>query len=99
MDALRGRIASGSVVAIDGEAAYFNVLAELGIAAHEAYDPKDRSGDTINRVNAVHSLLDSFIARFRGVSTKHLGAYLDWLRLCRTFMATDSRTAESTVAR
>ena len=94
MDALRGRIASGSVVAIDGEAAYFNVLAELGIAAHEAYDPKDRSGDTINRVNAVHSLLDSFM----GVSTKRLGAYLDWLRLCRTFMATDSRTAGSTVA-
>ena len=73
MDALRGLIASGSVVATDGEAACFNVLAELGVAAHEAYDPKDRSGGTINRVNAAHSLLDSFIARFRGVSTKHLG--------------------------
>ncbi|MEO2512949.1 IS1595 family transposase [Collinsella aerofaciens] len=99
MDALRGRIASGSVVATDRAAAYVNVLAELEVAAHEAYDPKDRTEGTINRINAVHSLLDSFMARFRGVSTKHLGAYLDWFRWCRTFMATDSRTAESTVAR
>ena len=39
------------------------------------------------------------MARFRGVSTKHLGAYLDWFRWCRTFMATGPRGAESTVAR
>lgn len=39
------------------------------------------------------------MARFRGVSTKHLGAYLDWFRWCCAFMATDSRAAESTVAR
>ncbi len=39
------------------------------------------------------------MARFKGVSTKHLGAYLDWFRWRRTFMATDSRSAESTVAR
>ena len=50
-------------------------------------------------INTVHSLLDSFMARFKGVSTKHLGAYLDWFRWRRTFMAADSRSAESTVAR
>lgn len=99
MDALRGRIASGSVVATDRAAAYVGVLAELGVAAHAAYDPKDRSGGTINRVNTVHSLLGAFMEPFRGVSTKHLGAYLAWFRWCRTFMATDSGAAGRTVAR
>lgn len=99
MDVLRGRIASGSVVATDRAAVYVNVLAELEVAAHEAYDPKDRSGGTINRVNAVHSLLGAFMEPFRGVSTKHLGAYLDWFRWCRTFMAAGPGAAERTVAR
>lgn len=84
MDALRGRIAAGSVVATDRAAAYVGVLAELEVAAHAAYDPKDRSGGTINRVNTVHS---------------HLDAYLAWFRWCRTFMATDSGAAGRTVAR
>ena len=75
------------------------MLRDLKVASHESYDSKDRSEGTINRINAVHSLLDSFMARFRGVSTKHLGAYLDWFRWCRTFMAAGSRAAESTVAR
>lgn len=39
------------------------------------------------------------MVRFKGVSTKHLDAYIDWFRWCRTFMATDSRIAEYTVAR
>ena len=66
MDALRGRIAAGSVVATDRAAAYVGVLAELEVAAHAAYDPKDRSGGTINRVNTVHSLLGAFMEPFRG---------------------------------
>lgn len=36
---------------------------------------------------------------FRGVSTKHLGAYLEWFRWCQTFIATVSGTAERAVAR
>lgn len=31
---------------------------------------------------------------FRGVSMKCLDAYLAWFKRCRTFMVTDSRTAE-----
>lgn len=45
------------------------------------------------------SLLSTFMEPFRGVSTKHLDAYLAWFKWCRTFMATDSGTAERTVAR
>lgn len=98
-EALRDRIGAGAVVATDKATAYIDVLRDLKVASHESYDSKDRSEGTINRINTVHSLLDSFMARFRGVSTKHLGAYLDWFRWCRTFMAAGSRAAESTVAR
>lgn len=98
-EALRDRIGAGAVVATDKATAYIDVLCDLKVASHESYDSRDRSEGTINRINTVHSLLDSFMARFKGVSTKHLGAYLDWFRWCRTFMATDSRSAESTVAR
>lgn len=45
------------------------------------------------------SLLGAFMEPFRGVSTKHLDAYLAWFRWCRTFMATDSGAAGRTVAR
>ena len=99
MDALRGRIAAGSVVATDRAAAYVGVLAELEVDAHTVYDSKDPSEGTINRINTVHSLLDTFMKPFKGVSTKHLGTYLAWFKWCRTFMATDSGTAERTVAR
>ncbi len=99
MDVLKSRIKAGSVVATDRAHAYAGVLAELGVAAHAAYDPKDRSEGTINRVNAVHSLLGAFMEPFRGVSTKHLGAYLAWFRWCRTFMAAGTGAAERTVAR
>ena len=98
-EALRGRIGAGAAVATDKAAAYIDVLRDLRVASHESYDSKDRSGGAVNRINAVHSLLDSFMARFKGVSTKHLAAYLDWFRWCRTFMAADSRSAESAVAR
>lgn len=98
-ETLRDRIGAGAVVATDKATAYIDVLHDLKVASHESYDSKDRSEGTINRINTVHSLLDSFMVRFKGVSTKHLAAYLDWFRWCRTFMAAGSRTAESTVAR
>ena len=99
IDALSHRIASASVVATDKASAYVDVLAELEVAAHTAHDSKDGSEGTINRINTVHSLLDTFMKPFKGVSTKHLGAYLAWFKWRRTFMATDSGTAERTVAR
>ena len=99
MDVLWDRIASASVVATDKASAYVDVLAELEVAAHTAHDSKDHSEGTINRINTVHSLLDTFMKPFKSVSTKHLGAYLAWFKWCRTFMATDSGTAKRTVAR
>lgn len=99
MGVLSGRIASGSVLATDKASAYVDVLVELEVAAHTAYESRDRSGGTINRINTVHSLPSTFMEPFGGVSTKRLGAYLDWFRWCRTFMAADPGAAERTVAR
>ena len=85
LDGLRGRIDDGAVVATDKSGAYPSALRELSVAAHAAYDSKDRSAGTINHVNALHSALDGFMARYRGVSTKHLDEYLAWFRWDATF--------------
>ena len=90
---------SGSVVATDKTPAYADVLAELEVAAHAAYDSKDRSEGTVNRINAVHSLLGTFMEPFRGVSTKRLDAHLAWFKWRRTLMATDPGAAGRAVAR
>ena len=90
---------SGSVVATDKTPAYADVLAELEVAAHAAYDSKDRSEGTVNRINAVHSLLGTFMEPFRGVSTKRLDAHLAWFKWRRTLMAPDPGAAGRAVAR
>lgn len=98
MSVLRERVRSGSIVSTDKANAYVETLSELGVAAHNAYDSRDRSRGTINRINSVHSQLDGFMARFRGVSTKHLQAYLSWFRWRRAFASGGEGDAE-TVAR
>lgn len=99
MAALAGRVRPGAVVSTDKCGTYDSVLPALGVAEHRAYDSEDRSEGTINRVNAVHSMLDAFLDRFRGVSTKRLPAYLDWFRWRRAFPADGSDDPEGTVAR
>lgn len=78
--ALRGRIGTGMVVATVKATACIDLQHDLKVALHKSYDSTDRSEGTISRINTLHSLLDSFPARFKGVSTKHLGAYFDWFR-------------------
>ncbi len=80
LNALRDKVQEGSLVATDKAGAYPAALRELRVAAHVAYDSWDRSEGAINRVNALHSALDHFMSRFRGVSTKHLKEYLEWFR-------------------
>ena len=38
----------------------------------------DEDGNSLANINSIHSDLSSFLACFRGVSTKHLQGYLDW---------------------
>ena len=46
-------------------------LAEMGVAAHERFASSDPRAP-LNRVNALHSALKAFLARFRGASTRRL---------------------------
>lgn len=97
LDSLRGRIRDGAVIATDRSGAYPSALRELSVVAHAAYDSKNRSEGTINHVNALHSALDHFMCRFRGVSTKHLNEYLAWFRWDASFNG--SSTAVSLLIR
>ena len=85
MSTLKGKVKDGSIISTDRAVAYPSVLHELNVAIHNRFDsvPRKRSllvQGTINRINAVHAHLKLFMTRFRGVSTKHLHAYLDWQR-------------------
>ena len=82
---LKGKVAEGSIVSTDKASAYPSALRELNVAAHKAFDSKDRKAGTINRVNSLHSSLASFLGPFRGVSTKHLPEYLSWFAWDRVF--------------
>lgn len=38
----------------------------------------DNNGHNLANINSLHSGLSNFLAKFKGVSTKHLQGYLDW---------------------
>lgn len=38
----------------------------------------DEEGNSLSNINSLHSGLTTFLAPFRGVSTKHMQGYLDW---------------------
>ena len=102
MSTLKGKVKDGSIISTDKAGAYPSVLHELNVAVHNRYDanPHKRlflGKGSINRINAVHSNLKGFMRRFRGVSTKHLHSYLDWMRWCMDF-ASNMSTATETVS-
>ena len=102
MSTLKDKVKDGSIISTDRAVAYPSVLHELNVAVHNRFDsvphrkPLIAQG-TINRINAVHANLKLFMKRFRGVTTKHLHAYLDWQRWRMDF-ARDMATANTTVA-
>mgnify|MGYP007016528316 CR=1 FL=1 len=80
LDCPRGRIQDGAVVATDRSGAYPSALRELSAAAHHACGSRDRSEGAISHVDALRSALDGFMARCRGVPTRHLAECLAWFR-------------------
>ena len=67
----------GAVVSTDRQRGYVRALAEMGVAAHERFASSGPRAP-LNRVNALHSALKAFLARFGGVSTRRLPNYLAW---------------------
>ena len=56
----------------------------------------DEDGNSLANINSLHSGLSTFLAPFRGVSTKHLQCYLDWYTFKRylNFSFEDSQHSE-----
>lgn len=75
--AMAGCALEGAVVSTDRQRGYVRALAEMGVAAHERFASSGPRAP-LNRVNALHSALKAFLARFGGVSTRRLPNYLAW---------------------
>lgn len=81
---LADRALEGAVVWTDMRAAYSKPLARLKVAEHVRVDSKDRSTGVVNLVNSLHSRLEAFLARFRGVASRRLQRYLMWFKWLET---------------
>ena len=80
---LDGRIDSGAIVVTDRHRAYPRALEGIGAAFHEAVSSGDH--EKLERINHIHSAIRTFMAPFRGVSTKWLHLYLCWFKWLRCY--------------
>lgn len=77
------KIEEGAIVSTEKLNFYAPVMRELGAACHNAYDAKERG--KLNRINNLHSRIDFFMGRFKGVSTRRLGGYLSCFKWLYSF--------------
>jgi transposase-like protein len=85
---------AGSEVSTDMLCSYVVPLRAAGVAAHNRYNSSEATEDELGMVNALHSRLRGFLARFNGVSTRRLGMYLRWFEWLEQARRSDaSRTA------
>ena len=74
-----GKIEAQSIICTDSEKAYRGFAKQEGFKLYQMPSGKRSNGVyNINHINAYHSLLKSFVRKFRGVSTKYLNNYLVW---------------------
>ena len=86
-DILEGKILEGAIVSTDKHPSYKKLIGELGAAVHNRFDSKDRSEGVINAVNSLHARLDTFVRRFKGISSRRLSNYLTWFCWIESFKA------------
>ena len=79
---LQGRIGAGAIVNTDLHRAYPRVMRELS-AEHIAIDA-DRH-ENLSGIDHIHGDIRTFMAPFRGVSTKWLHLYLAWYKWLRCY--------------
>lgn len=91
-EALRPVLSTDAVLSTDGNAAYWTVAQELGVASGSfiaAYHGHGGDGVWhVQSVNRYDSSLKTWMTRFRGVATKYLANYLGWRRLLDRFKDT-----------
>ena len=96
--ALSGKVMAGSIVSTDKHHSYVEVLEELGVLEHNAYDSKEHANGTINSVNSLHSRLASFLRPFHCVSSRRLSNYLIWFQWLESFKKLESDTMRKNLA-
>ena len=73
------RIAENSILCTDGMNSYVNFAKSNNIELIQLKSGKSKKGSYhIQHINAYHSMLKTFIRKFKGVSTKYLNNYLIW---------------------
>lgn len=80
--ALAGCTLAGAVVSTDRQKGYVRALKDMCVAAHQRF-ASSGPRSPLNLVNAVHSALKAFLARFRGISTRRIHGYLVWFQWLR----------------
>lgn len=63
----------------DGDKSYLSFCSKHNIISNSVPSGQHSNGSiNINSINAVHSQLETWLSKFRGVSTRHLQDYLNW---------------------
>lgn len=87
---LKDRFKEGSTLITDSKRSYDRFASEMNMTHN--YIPsgfhKADSGDTLATLNGLHSELKTWLSRFRGVSTRHLQAYLYLFRYLKNLKYT-----------
>lgn len=79
-DNLTGRIIENTKLITDSASAYQKFRRDNKIMLISIPSGKyaDNKGNNLAEINGIHSQLETWLARFHGVSTRHLQEYLNW---------------------
>lgn len=87
-EAMKGKVADGAVLCIDGGSAVFGYADKSGnayrVTSPDTYVYEPEPIFHIQTVNAYHSQFKTWLKPFRGVNADYLQNYADWNRCCRT---------------
>lgn len=83
LDSLKDKICSGAIVNTDKHRAYPSVMRTLEVAVHNAILADEH--ENLTGIDKIHQDIRTFMAPFKGVSTKWLPYYMAWYKWIRTF--------------
>lgn len=98
-NSLKTKIKKVTTITADSATAYQDLCEEENIELIAIPSGFHANGiNNISEINGVHSQLETWISRFRGISTRHLQEYLDWFvyifimkkRFCLNKLKTES---------
>ena len=78
--AFKSRIDSSAILITDCKSSYekFAKFQKIKLEQIKSGTYVNSNGYSLGNINSLHSNLEQFLSKFRGVSTKHLNGYLSW---------------------